>query len=306
MKYLLFFFASLFLLSCSTSSEEEKRESSAFFLRGNAKWKEKEYHEAIKWYSEAIEIRPDFSDAYYNRGLVYQILEKNDEALADFTKATELDVKFAPALFKKAEMLQTLQQSEQAATAVELLVKIFPDSAANWTLKGDILLQKADLSGSLSSYERSLALDSTSVETLINKGVVLQEMNEIDLAEAVFKKALKSGKYTDLLNNNLGYLAIQRMQWDLAASYVKKALEKDPKNANWMAQPYYEKVIEMVKVEERTVGNNKGMVIESAKYLGDYYVTSKAKDLAKAKINWQIVKDLDPADKQAKAFFGEK
>ncbi|MFM6914039.1 MAG: tetratricopeptide repeat protein, partial [Aquirufa sp.] len=89
MKYLLFFFASLFLFSCSNSSEEEKRESSAFFLRGNAKWKEKEYSEAIKWYTEAIEKRPDFSDAYYNRGLVYQILEKNDEALADFSKATE-------------------------------------------------------------------------------------------------------------------------------------------------------------------------------------------------------------------------
>ncbi len=237
MKYVVFFFASFFLLSCSNSSEEEKRESSAFFLRGNAKWKEKEYHEAIKWYTEAIAKRPDFSDAYYNRGLVYQILEKNDEALADFSKATDLDAKFAPALFKKAEMLQTLQQSDEAVIAVESLVKSFPDSAANWTLKGDILLQKSDLSGSLSSYDRSLALDSTSIETLINKGVVLQEMNEIDLAEAVFKKALKSGKYQDLLNNNLGYLAIQRMQWDLAASYVKKALEKDPKNElylkNW-------------------------------------------------------------------------
>ena len=237
MKYVVFFFASFFLLSCSNSSEEEKHESSAFFLRGNAKWKEKEYHEAIKWYTEAISKRPDFSDAYYNRGLVYQILEKNDEALADFSKATDLDAKFAPALFKKAEMLQTLQQSDEAVIAVESLVKSFPDSAANWTLKGDILLQKSDLSGSLSSYDRSLALDSTSIETLINKGVVLQEMNEIDLAEAVFKKALKSGKYQDLLNNNLGYLAIQRMQWDLAASYVKKALEKDPKNElylkNW-------------------------------------------------------------------------
>ena len=237
MKYVFLFLTTFMFFACSSSSEEEKRESSAFFLRGNAKWKEKEYHEAIKWYTEAIAKRPDFSDAYYNRGLVYQILEKNDEALADFSKATELDVKFAPALFKKAEMLQTLQQSDEAAIAVESLVKIFPDSAANWTLKGDILLQKADLSGSLSSYDRSLALDSTSVETLINKGVVLQEMNEIDLAEAVFKKALKSGKYQDLLNNNLGYLAIQRMQWDLAASYVKKALEKDPKNAlylkNW-------------------------------------------------------------------------
>ena len=237
MKYILFFFASFFLLSCSTTSEDEKRESSDFFLRGNAKWKEKEYHEAVKWYTEAISKRPDFSDAYYNRGLVYQILEKNDEALADFSKASALDAKFAPALFKKAEMLQTLQRFDEAVPAVDELVKSFPDSAANWTLKGDILLQKEDLSGSLSSYDRSLLLDSTSIETLINKGVVLQEMNELDLAEAVFKKALKSGKYEDLLNNNLGYLSIQRMQWDLAAAYVKKALEKDPKNElylkNW-------------------------------------------------------------------------
>jgi tetratricopeptide (TPR) repeat protein len=237
MKYLVLLFASLFLINCSTTTDDEKRESSDFFLRGNAKWKEKEYHEAIKWYSEAVKKRPDFSDAYYNRGLVYQILEKNEEALVDFSKAFALDDKFAPALFKKAEMLQTLQRFDEAVPAVDELVKSFPDSAANWTLKGDILLQREDLSGSLSSYDRSLALDSTSIETLINKGVVLQEMNEIDLAEAVFKKALMSGKYQDLLNNNLGYLAIQRMQWDLAAAYVKKALEKDPKNElylkNW-------------------------------------------------------------------------
>ena len=68
MKYILFFFASFFLLSCSNTSEDEKRESSAFFLRGNAKWKEKEYHEAVKWYTEAIAKRPDFSDAYFSSG----------------------------------------------------------------------------------------------------------------------------------------------------------------------------------------------------------------------------------------------
>jgi hypothetical protein len=47
------------------------------------------------------------------------------------------------------------------------------------------------------------------------------------------------------------------------------------------------------------------MVMESAKYMGDYYVSSTAKDLAKAKEAWSIVRDLDPADKQAKAFFDE-
>jgi hypothetical protein len=45
------------------------------------------------------------------------------------------------------------------------------------------------------------------------------------------------------------------------------------------------------------------MVMESAKYCGDYYVNSAAKNPEKAKQYWQIVLDLDPNDAQAKAYF---
>ena len=80
-------------------------------------------------------------------------------------------------------------------------------------------------------------------------------------------------------------------------------LQQDLKNEKWLAQPSYEKVLELVKPEDRTTNSNKKMVMESAKYCGDYYVNSAAKDPAKAKIYWQIVLDLDPNDSQAKAYF---
>lgn len=83
----------------------------------------------------------------------------------------------------------------------------------------------------------------------------------------------------------------------------RSSLQLDPSNKMWLAKPSYEKVIELIKVEERTVGNNKNMVMESAKYLGDYYVSSPSKDLTKAKEFWTIVKEIDPNDAQAKAFF---
>jgi Tfp pilus assembly protein PilF len=68
------------------------------------------------------------------------------------------------------------------------------------------------------------------VETLINKGIVYQELNQLDLAEASFKLALATGKYKDLIYNNLGYLDIQRRQWNLAKQWIKMALEIAPKN----------------------------------------------------------------------------
>lgn len=84
---------------------------------------------------------------------------------------------------------------------------------------------------------------------------------------------------------------------------ARSRFQFDLKNEKWLAQPHYQKVIDLVKPEDRTKGPNKSMTIEAAKYLGDYYLNSTAKDLAKAKEMWTIVQTIDPADPQAKAFF---
>jgi tetratricopeptide (TPR) repeat protein len=78
----------------------------------------------------------------------------------------------------------------------------------------------------------------------------------------------------------------------------------DLKKELWLAKPSYEKYLELMKPEDRVANaNNKSSSIEAAKYLGDYYVNSKEKDIAKARTYWNIVQELDPADKQAAAFF---
>jgi hypothetical protein len=59
----------------------------------------------------------------------------------------------------------------------------------------------------------------------------------------------------------------------------------------------------LLKPEEVTAANNKSNVMEASKYLGDYFVNSTGKDNEKAKYYWNIVKTLDPADKQAAQFF---
>jgi len=84
---------------------------------------------------------------------------------------------------------------------------------------------------------------------------------------------------------------------------ARTLLQQDLNNEKWLAQPSYEKVLELVKPEERGSNTNKKMIMESSKYLGDYYVNSTSKDPVKAKQYWQIVLDLDPNDAQAKSFF---
>jgi tetratricopeptide (TPR) repeat protein len=77
----------------------------------------------------------------------------------------------------------------------------------------------------------------------------------------------------------------------------------DPKVNSDSTKVFYEKVIELVKPEERT-GTYKANIIEANEYLGYYYVTKK--DDAKAKEHWLIVKELDPGNQKAENYLNPK
>ncbi|HXK91728.1 MAG TPA: tetratricopeptide repeat protein [Bacteroidales bacterium] len=61
-----------------------------YYLLGNVYFNEKNYDEAIKYYTEAIEIDSTYAQAYTSRGKIYRIYNKRDEWCADFTKAYQL------------------------------------------------------------------------------------------------------------------------------------------------------------------------------------------------------------------------
>ena len=67
----------------------------AYYNRGNYYLSEKEYHEAIADYTHAIELKTDYSAAYYNRGLAAFYKGNKQAACDDFKKAATLG--FTPA-----------------------------------------------------------------------------------------------------------------------------------------------------------------------------------------------------------------
>lgn len=57
---------------------------------GNALCDQKKYREAIDCYNQALELNPDFAEAYKNRGICYRELGETAKAEADFAKAKAL------------------------------------------------------------------------------------------------------------------------------------------------------------------------------------------------------------------------
>ena len=52
------------------------------------------YEEAIASYDKALEIKPDYASAYYNKACLFNLQTKIEAALELLTTAIELDSKF--------------------------------------------------------------------------------------------------------------------------------------------------------------------------------------------------------------------
>ena len=66
-----------------------------FYNAGNDLYEHEKYSEAIESYSKAIELHSNFSEAYFNRGILLKEMNDSNNACKNWQKA--LDLKYQPA-----------------------------------------------------------------------------------------------------------------------------------------------------------------------------------------------------------------
>jgi len=93
--------------------------------------KQSKYDEAVISYARAIELNPNFTEAYYGRGLAYGRKGEFDKAIADFTTVMILDPGFAGAYNDRAVTYCSKKEYNKAWADVhkaeELGYKVNPD-----------------------------------------------------------------------------------------------------------------------------------------------------------------------------------
>jgi len=71
---------------CTALIRRNPHDAVAYYNRGNAYQKKRDYDSAIADYTKAIRIRPNYAHAYYNRGNAYSDKGDYDAAIADYTQ----------------------------------------------------------------------------------------------------------------------------------------------------------------------------------------------------------------------------
>ncbi|MFZ2724705.1 MAG: tetratricopeptide repeat protein [Methylococcaceae bacterium] len=157
---------------------------------------QRELKKAIYYLTQAIKLKPDYSDAYNDRGLCFFENKQYDLALNDYSKAIELN-------------------------AIE---------AKYYSNRGLCFFEKKQYDSALSDYNKAIALNPNYAEAYYNRGLFYFEHKLYELALENYRKTVALNLKDADVYNNIALCYSQQRQYNLALDYYKLAIALSPNN----------------------------------------------------------------------------
>lgn len=144
----------------------------------------------IAHYTEAIRLNPNFADAYYNRGLIYDYYVDDDLALADYAEALRIQPDYALAHYRRGVIYDTRGESDLALVAYTEAIRYHPHNFRFYHYRGVIYQAQGDYALALADYTQALAIEAPNPWINYQRGLVYDLLGETDLANADFAEML--------------------------------------------------------------------------------------------------------------------
>jgi tetratricopeptide (TPR) repeat protein len=162
----------------------------------------RDYEEALKHYSAAIAMDPNYSEYYNERGSIYLQLDRLDEAHADYLKAVELSPPYFEVFTNLGQCYRRMEQLEKAVEAYSRALDIEPNHILAFLGRAKAHEGLARTEAAIADYTAALALDSTLWEALASRGVMHYEAGNLHSSLDDFNSAIElKSNVSDLYEN---------------------------------------------------------------------------------------------------------
>ena len=216
------------------NQKDENKELTAwdYLLKGFSASEANETDKAIEYYSKAIELKPDYAEAYNNRGNIFAEKKQYDKALEDYSKAIELKPDYAKAFCNRGITYSEMKQYDKALEAYSKAIEYKSDYAEAYNNRGNIFAEKKQYDKALEDYSKAIELKQDFAEAFCNRGSTHNELKQYDKALEDYSKAIELKPDYAKAYNNRGGTYTNMKQYDRALEDYSKAIELKPDYAN--------------------------------------------------------------------------
>lgn len=196
--------------------------------------------EALEACEKALKIDPDLELAWRNKGDCLVALDRYDEAVDAYDEALRIDPENPGALCGKASILLFIMgENEEALEACEKGLEAYPQSWILWQNKGIALYFSGRQEEALAAYDKALELNPRFAMAWMNIGIIYEKLGETDKALEAYDTALSIDPYYSIVWYNKGNLYYNSENYEEAIYAYDKCLEMNPGfEGAWLNKAY--------------------------------------------------------------------
>lgn len=158
--------------------------------------------EKVRFYNEAIRLKPDYADAFNNRGVARYDKGDVKGALQDYNEAIRLKPDHALALSNRGDIRRLNGDVEGALQDCSEAIRLKPDYASAFNNRGAARYTKREIEGALQDYSEAIRLKPDYTEAFNNRGLAHYAKNEIESALRDYNEAIRlKPDYANAFNN---------------------------------------------------------------------------------------------------------
>jgi len=146
--------------------QEEELTAQQWFERGFAV---ADVDEQLRFYTEAIRLKPDYAEAYTNRGVARRAKGDVDGALQDYTEAIRLKPDYAQTYNNRGNAREDDVDALQDYTEA---IRLKPDYATAFYNRGNARRAQGDMDGALQDLAEAIRLKPDFALAFHNRGLV--------------------------------------------------------------------------------------------------------------------------------------
>ncbi len=152
--------------SAAPAVQEEELTAQQWFERGFAA---ADVDEQLRFYTEAIRLKPDYATAFYNRGVARRAKGDVDGALQDYTEAIRLKPDYAQTYNNRGNAREDDVDALQDYTEA---IRLKPDYATAFYNRGNARRAQGDMDGALQDLAEAIRLKPDFALAFHNRGLV--------------------------------------------------------------------------------------------------------------------------------------
>jgi tetratricopeptide (TPR) repeat protein len=198
--------------SLDKALEIEPNYTDAWYFKGTVLGKNLgEYDEAIKCFDKALELNPDHVDALINKGISLVSLGKYHDAIDSYDKAIMIDPDSWVSWINRGIAFGKLGRYRDAIECYDKGIEIYPENAVAWMYKGVSLYGLGKYHDAIDSYDKAIMLDPNHANAWYNRACSKIRMDGVEDGLRDLKKAIEIGgeEYVKLAKQEIDFEGVR-------------------------------------------------------------------------------------------------